>query len=303
MCRKKQELLIKTGQWIHSSKNAGLKQSDTVAATPTTETPLLERILNFGSANNTESKQPQPLRSSLNFIRRNSLGMFPSFSSINSNVTPVLSSSITSTVQKPRLLKRQLSHEPTTNTLNYLGLHKSAAPLPQSQLNKSRQWLSNNQTVEQQFKEDNFTGIDRSAPKRHILPRQPSLPISHQFLPSSQVLNQSQPALMLQPKKVPLESSQIISSEACTTTTGHSQLTTGSGRKLPTQRQKSRELPSLNDIVLMQTQFQEQQQQSSLPSKLPIHVKLIHLNIFNLFFIFRLSKSYHNCRIEAIIQY
>lgn len=266
MCRKKQELLIKTGQWIHSSKNTGLKQLDSVAATPTTETPLLERILNFGSVNNTESTQSQPLRSSLNFIRRNSLGMFPSFSSINSNVTlSPLSSSIT--VQKPRLLKRQLSHEPTTDTLNYLGLHQTVTPLQKQQFSKSRQWLS--QTMEQQFNEENFTGYNKSARKRHILPRQPSLPISHQLLPSSHVSNQTQSS---QTKKVPLDSSQLISAETCTTT-GYSQLTTGSGRKLPTQRQKSRELPSLDDIVLMKTtQFQDQQQQLSTPSKLPIHV-------------------------------
>ncbi|OTF69226.1 hypothetical protein BLA29_000734, partial [Euroglyphus maynei] len=241
LCRKKQELLIKTGQWIHSSMASRLRQleqqtplSEIQPVTETTSMPLFERLLHLGSSNGGGGEsRPNPITG---FFRRNSLGMFmPStFSSSPSThqqhsqdttETNNNNASKSTTVQRQQIrrqpfLRRQLSHD--TNVFS-----DSSAAQQHSQQNFMVTQLSSGGN----------RGLPQMPRRRHLLPRQPSLPLSHQLPAAASISEEFSQHLQ---QKVPLE----------TTIFEQSDQTSASGsekRKLLTQRQKSRELPSLDD--------------------------------------------------------
>lgn len=103
LCRKKQELLIKTGQWIHSNMASRLKQLEAESnapsgSSPQVTTPLFERVLSFGQSTDATG-QPMVGNACLNFIRRNSLGMLPLPTSMSAKTHPI------------HELRRQFSHD------------------------------------------------------------------------------------------------------------------------------------------------------------------------------------------------
>ncbi|KAH9423163.1 Rab GTPase binding [Dermatophagoides pteronyssinus] len=259
LCRKKQELLIKTGQWIHSSMATRLRQleqqtsSEIQTMTEPTSTPLFERLLHLGNTNNSGGEsRPNPITG---FLRRNSLGMFipSSFSSSQSThrqhsqdttKTNLNIASKSTTVQQPTrhqpFLRRQLSHDPNIFS------DSSAAQQQQSQSLMITQPTSSGNR-----------GLPQMPRRRHLLPRQPSLPLSHQLpVAATASISEEFPLKQHLQQKVPLET--VISEQSAMQQT---HVLGQERRKLATQRQKSRELPSLDDVVHFHQQSSLQQQQ------------------------------------------
>ena len=283
LCRKKQELLIKTGQWIHSSMATRLRQleqqtsSEIQTMTEPTSTPLFERLLHLGNTNNSGGEsRPNPITG---FLRRNSLGMFipSSFSSSQSThrqhsqdttKTNLNIASKSTTVQQPTrhqpFLRRQLSHDPNIFS------DSSAAQQQQSQSLMITQPTSSGNR-----------GLPQMPRRRHLLPRQPSLPLSHQLpVAATASISEEFPLKQHLQQKVPLET--VISEQSAMQQT---HVLGQERRKLATQRQKSRELPSLDDVVHFHQQSSLQQQQKpQASSQLQLQVRLKYT--MNMIFIF-----------------
>ncbi|KAH7642003.1 hypothetical protein HUG17_5048 [Dermatophagoides farinae] len=287
LCRKKQELLIKTGQWIHSSMASKLRQleqqtpsSEIQTMAETTSTPLFERLLHLGS-NSSGGGGESRVNPITGFLRRNSLGIFiptsfssststhPQYSQATDKTNPNIASKSTTVQQQQQqqptrsqpFLRRQLSHDPNVFS------DSDAAQQQQYNFMISQPTSSGNR------------GLPQMPRRRHMLPRQPSLPLSDQLAASAAAsVSEAFPLQQHLQQKVPLEttkseqSAQQAMQQKQTTVTGPER------RKLPTQRQKSRELPSLDDVVhfhqqqqsSLQNQPQQQQQKQQSSSKLQL---------------------------------
>lgn len=235
LCRKRQELLIKTGNWIHSSMAGKLKQLEAE-----TESPLIERL--FGSKDSTFAE-------SFNSARRNSLGRLPSGAQIRDT------------------LKRQFSHD-------------SSQQLPYGETSRAGSVQSSSVTQvplpKPSSSGDNI--VITGATKQRILIHQPksdSTP-SHRIMPSvprdlttsvttltnrlqrrqppmpnqiaSSYTSGSIPNIALKSQNVPPTFIETIPLQSVTPTPASSITSTNMRRKLPFQRQKSRELPLLENV-------------------------------------------------------
>lgn len=249
----------------------------------TTSTPLFERLLHLGS-NSSGGGGESRVNPITGFLRRNSLGIFiptsfssststhPQYSQATDKTNPNIASKSTTVQQQQQqptrsqpFLRRQLSHDPNVFS------DSDAAQQQQYNFMISQPTSSGNR------------GLPQMPRRRHMLPRQPSLPLSDQLAASAAAsVSEAFPLQQHLQQKVPLEttkseqSAQQAMQQKQTTVTGPER------RKLPTQRQKSRELPSLDDVVhfhqqqqsSLQNQPQQQQQKQQSSSKLQLQVRL-----------------------------
>lgn len=239
LCRKRQELLIKTGNWIHSSMAGKLKQLETEA-----ESPMLERVFS--------TMVESTLAESFQSARRNSLGRLPSGAQIRDT------------------LKRQFSHD------------SSQPQQPQQYGETSRPVSAQSSGVTQvPLSKPSMSGdsiVITGATKQRILIHQPksdSTP-SHRIMPdvprdvaasaatltnrlqrrqqptpnqiASSYTSVSIPNIALKSQNVPPTFVEALPVQSTTSTPATSSAAANLRRKLPFQRQKSRELPLLENV-------------------------------------------------------